>query len=121
MPTTTDVTAPAPLTTLEGRPAASLWALHPDLRHLNHGSFGAVPRAALAHQAELRQQMELAPVAWFPGLPQRIARARRLLAPQLHVEPERLALLRHGSCGRHSCYDQGIPLIEQVSQWPAKT
>lgn len=99
MPTTTDVLAPAPLTAPDGRPAASLWALHPDLRHLNHGSFGAVPRAALAHQAELRQQMELAPVAWFPGLPQRIEAARRLLAPQLHVQPERLALVLNASGG----------------------
>jgi len=99
VPTTTDVLAPAPLTAPDGRPAASLWALHPDLRHLNHGSFGAVPRAALAHQAELRQQMELAPVAWFPGLPQRIEGARQLLAPQLHVAPERLALVLNASGG----------------------
>lgn len=99
MPTTTDVTAPAPLTTPDGRPAAALWALHPDLRHLNHGSFGAVPRAALAHQDELRQQTELAPVAWFPGLPQRIEGARRLVAPRLHVEAERLALVLNASAG----------------------
>jgi isopenicillin-N epimerase len=99
VPITTDVTAPAPLTTPEGRPAASLWALHPDLRHLNHGSFGAVPRAALAHQVELRQQMELAPVAWFPGLPQRIRSARDQLAPLLHVDPEHLALVPNASGG----------------------
>ncbi len=99
MPTTTDVTAPAPLTLPDGRPAATLWALHPHLRHLNHGSFGAVPRAALAHQAELRQQTELAPVAWFPGLPQRIAAARNQLAPWLPAAPERLALVPNASGG----------------------
>jgi isopenicillin-N epimerase len=99
VPTTTDVTAPAPLTTPEGRPAGSLWPLHPGLRHLNHGSFGAVPRAALEEQAELRQQMELAPVAWFPGLPERIAGARHRLAPWLGVDPERLALVPNASGG----------------------
>ena len=99
MPTTTDVFAPAPLTAPDGRPAASLWALHPDLRHLNHGSFGAVPRPALAHQVELRHQTELAPVARFPGLPQRIAGVRNLLAPRLHVDPERLALVLNASAG----------------------
>ena len=99
MSTTTDVTAPAPLTLPDGRPAATLWALHPHLRHLNHGSFGAVPRAALAHQAELRQQTELAPVAWFPGLPQRIAAARNQLVPWLPAAPERLALVPNASGG----------------------
>ncbi len=99
MPSTTDVALPTPLQTPDGRPAAEVWALDPALRHLNHGSFGAVPRAALAHQDELRRQTELAPVAWFPGLPQRIAEVRNRLAPLLAVRPDDLALVPNTSGG----------------------
>ncbi|MER5378530.1 aminotransferase, partial [Streptomyces sp. NPDC002553] len=39
-------TAPRPLLLPDGRPAALAWSLDPGMLHLNHGSFGAVPRAA---------------------------------------------------------------------------
>ena len=99
MPSTTDVAAPTPLLTPQGEPAATAWALDPGLRHLNHGSFGAVPRAALDHQAELRRLTELAPVAWFPGLPQRIEGARGLLAARLGLAVQDLALVPNASGG----------------------
>ena len=99
MPSLTDVAAPTPLLTPQGAPAATAWALDPELRHLNHGSFGAVPRAALDHQAELRRQTELAPVAWFPGLPQRIEGARGLLAARLGLAVQDLALVPNASGG----------------------
>jgi len=99
VPSTTDVAAPTPLLTPQGEPAATAWALDPGLRHLNHGSFGAVPRAALDHQAELRRLTELAPVAWFPGLPQRIEGARGLLAARLGLAVQDLALVPNASGG----------------------
>lgn len=95
----TDVAAPAPLLTPQGQPAASAWALDPGLRHLNHGSFGAVPRVALQHQEELRRQTELAPVAWFPGLPARVAGTRGLLAERLGLAVQDLALVPNASGG----------------------
>ena len=49
---------PAPLLDRSGRPAIESWALDPFVRHLNHGSFGAVPKAAVAHQAALKAEME---------------------------------------------------------------
>jgi len=109
VPSTTDVAAPSALRTPQGEPAATLWALDPALRHLNHGSFGAVPRAALAHQAASRRQMELAPVAWFPGLPQRVEGARTLLAPWLGVDVERLALVPNASGGASVAF-AAVPL-----------
>lgn len=90
---------PAPLLDRSGRPAIESWALDPYVRHLNHGSFGAVPKAAVAHQAALKAEMEAAPVAFIPGVPDRIAATRAHLAPLLGVDVDRLALVPNASGG----------------------
>ena len=99
MSATLDLTTPTPLLLADGAPAAAAWVLDPTLRHLNHASFGAVPRAALNHQREAQAEMERAPVAWFPGLPQRIAGVRARIAPWLGVSAERLAMVPNASGG----------------------
>ncbi|MFD6904754.1 aminotransferase class V-fold PLP-dependent enzyme [Streptomyces sp. NPDC060077] len=92
-------TAPRPLLLADGRPAARAWSLDPALRHLNHGSFGAVPLAAQERQNELRTEMERAPVVWFPELPRRLAAARAGLAAFLGADPGDLALVPNASAG----------------------
>jgi len=47
-----------------GRAALPLWMLRPDGTFLNHGSYGAVPRAVLQAQQQLRDSMELHPDAF---------------------------------------------------------
>ena len=42
-------------------PVAAHWALDPGVTYLNHGSFGACPRAVLELQAELRRRLEREP------------------------------------------------------------
>jgi isopenicillin-N epimerase len=44
---------------------APLWSLDPAITFLNHGSFGACPRAIVARQQELRVEMEREPVAFL--------------------------------------------------------
>jgi len=99
MTTTVEVSAPTPLRLPDGRPALDAWALDPAVRHLNHGSFGGVPLAALAVQDQARREMERTPVAWFPGLPLRVAGVRQQLAEVLGVPAERLALVPNASAG----------------------
>jgi isopenicillin-N epimerase len=84
---------------VEGSAVRDLWALDPDRLHLNHGSFGAVPRAALVHQADLRREMEGAPVAWFGALPDRIRTAREQVAAFLGVPAASTALVLNASAG----------------------
>lgn len=75
------------------------WTLDPRLRHLNHGSFGAVPKAAQERQNALRAEMERAPVAWFGALPGRMAAARAAVAARLRTDAGNLALVPNASAG----------------------
>lgn len=83
----------------DGRDAASLFALDPTLRHLNHGSFGSPPRAATEHQQQLRQDLLGAPVRWFSGAPERIAAARAAVAPMLGLAADDFAFVANASAG----------------------
>ena len=104
MSTTEVVTAPCPLRLPDGRPAAEAWSLDPAMRHLNHGSFGAVPIPAQERQNRLRAEMERAPLVWFPALPERIAAARAEIAAFLGVAPGDLALVPNASAGISTVY-----------------
>lgn len=92
-------TAPRPLLLADGTPAGRAWSLDPDLKHLNHGSFGAVPLVAQERQELLRVEMERSPVVWFPALPERLAATRARLAAFLRVDAGDLALVPNASAG----------------------
>ncbi|MDJ0800576.1 MAG: aminotransferase class V-fold PLP-dependent enzyme [Calothrix sp. MO_167.B12] len=43
----------------------NLWSLDPNVTFLNHGSFGACPKAVLSFQQQLRAKLEAEPVRFF--------------------------------------------------------
>lgn len=90
---------PGPMLTPDGKPAIFDWSLDKGVRHLNHGSYGAVPRAAQRAQARLREIMDENPLAWFIGLPERVAAARSEIAGYLHADPAHTALVPNASAG----------------------
>ena len=99
MPDSDVTTAPRPLLLADGRPAMAAWSLDPTYRHLNHGSFGAVPVVAQVAQERLRREMDRNPMAWFPALPARVAAARAEVAAFLRVAVDDLALVPNASAG----------------------
>jgi isopenicillin-N epimerase len=101
----TDLTPePRPLLLPDGRAAAEAWSLDPGHKHLNHGSFGAVPVVAQDEQNRLRKEMERSPLVWFPALPKRVATARADIAAFLRVAVEDLALVPNASGGASVVY-----------------
>src|SRR5665647_1289955 len=94
-----DVVRPEPMLTPNGEPAMADWSLKDGVRHLNHGSFGAVPLIAQRAQGGFRQMMDENPCAWFTGLPERVAAARSEIAGYLHTDPGLTALVPNASAG----------------------
>lgn len=70
--------------------------LDPDVVHLNHGSFGAVPRLVLEEQQRIRDRAESNPMRFFrvesPGLR---AEARHVAAAFLGVGADEVAMVRN--------------------------
>ena len=76
------------------------WALDPDVRYLNHGSFGATPRAVLQRQTELRDQLEAQPVAFYlDALEPLLDASRDTLAALLHADAADLVFVANATTG----------------------
>ena len=76
------------------------WTLDPNITFLNHGSFGATPRAVLEKQNEYRAQMEREPVRFFVReLEPMLDEARRALAAFLGADPAGLAFVPNATAG----------------------
>lgn len=81
-------------------PWAELWSLDPHVDYLNHGSFGACPRAVLAYQTELRAQMEREPVDFLDRrLAALLADARSALAAFVSADEQDLAFVPNATAG----------------------
>jgi isopenicillin-N epimerase len=85
------------VTVLSPRP--DLWTLDPDVLHLNHGSYGAVPRRTQEVMAGLRAEMDANPMVWFRTVADRLTTSRLELAAYLETDPAGFALVPNASAG----------------------
>ncbi|MFD7032707.1 aminotransferase class V-fold PLP-dependent enzyme [Streptomyces sp. NPDC059917] len=86
---------------------AGLFRLDPDIAHLNHGSFGAVPIPVQdAHQA-LREEMHADPDTFFVGVGDRVAAARARIAAHLDpaADPEGMSFISNATEGANLALD----------------
>ena len=84
------------------KPAANprLWWLDPQITFLNHGSFGACPKAVLDHQTALRRRLEREPVAFMVReLESLLDKARAALARFVRAKPSNLVFVRNATSG----------------------
>jgi len=94
---TAPLSRPAPLTSTEGTSGREEWALDPGKRHINHGSYGGVPRRTLDYQRALKAELESNPLRWFDGLPERLATERVALAPFIGARADEIAVVPNAS------------------------
>ncbi|MGV2982432.1 aminotransferase class V-fold PLP-dependent enzyme [Microbacterium sp. AGC85] len=88
-----------------GTLARDAWPLDPEIVHLNHGSFGAVPTEVVHHQNALRAQADLSPVGWFPRIAERVAAARERVAPFVGARAEHTAFVPNASAAATVVYN----------------
>jgi isopenicillin-N epimerase len=76
------------------------WTLDPSVTFLNHGSFGAAPRAVLSAQQRWRDRMEAEPVRFFSHeLEPALRDARTALGAFVGANPDDLAFVPNATAG----------------------
>ncbi|TWD84253.1 isopenicillin-N epimerase [Kribbella amoyensis] len=80
-------------------PRPDLWTLEPEVLHLNHGSYGAVPRRTQELMARLRTEADANPMVWFRSVADRLTTSRLELAGFLGTDPAGFALVPNASAG----------------------
>ncbi|MBZ4419645.1 aminotransferase class V-fold PLP-dependent enzyme [Myxococcus sp. RHSTA-1-4] len=76
------------------------WSLDPEVRFLNHGSFGACPTAVLQRQSELRARLEAEPVRFLHReVEPLLDEARAALAAFLDADADDLAFVTNATTG----------------------
>lgn len=88
-----------PTTRRYGKAVADLWPLEKDMIFLNHGSYGAAPKAVLAAQAAWSQRLEAQPCRFMREAPAAIRAAAAELAAFLGVEDRDLSFVENTTCG----------------------
>lgn len=80
--------------------ARDAWTLDPQCAFLNHGSFGAAPRAVLERQQALRDRLERNPLRFLlDETPPLIERSRLAVAQLINAQPEDVVFVRNATAG----------------------
>ena len=84
---------------------APLWLLDSQTVFLNHGSFGACPRAVLDKQKEYRQQLEAQPVRFMMReMEAMFDHSRRKVADLVNADPEDLVFVQNATTGVNTVF-----------------
>lgn len=76
-----------------------LFSLDPDVSHLNHGSFGSVPRAVREVHRALLDEVDHNPMRFARSMPERVAATRDRLARYLGADPAGAAFVANATTG----------------------
>ena len=86
--------------TADRSPFAKHFSLDPNVVYLNHGAFGACPRAVQSRQLEVRERLESNPVHFFiRELERLLDETREVLGPFLDARAEDLAFVPNATAG----------------------
>lgn len=78
----------------------SLWSLDEDITYLNHGSFGACPKAVLESQSRFRERLEREPVLFLAReLEGLLDSSRRALGAFLGANPDGIVFVPNATTG----------------------
>ncbi len=78
----------------------ALWALDPEITFLNHGSFGAAPRAVLAAQAAWRDRLEARPIEMLDRRREELLRpSREAVARFIGCDPDDFGFITNATGG----------------------
>ena len=81
-------------------PLAAHWDLDPQVSYLNHGSFGATPRAVIEEQRRWQTKLETNPMGFLESeVYGALAAARQALADLLSCDADDLALIENATSG----------------------
>ena len=115
-------------------PNFSEWLLDPEVAFLNHGSFGATPRAVLAEQDRWRALMERHPTHFMSEeLPPALATAAARLAAFVGARAEDLVFVENATAGCNAVLrslsfapgdeilvtDHGYPAVRKAAEYVA--
>ena len=85
-------------------PLAAHWDLDPEVSYLNHGSFGATPRAVIEEQRRWQTRLEANPMGFLESeVYEALAAARKALAELLSCDAGDLALIENATSGVNTC------------------
>lgn len=78
----------------------SLWGLRSEVDFLNHGSFGACPKAVLNRQMALREMMEMDPVEFIDNVGRELwSEALNRLSEFVNADPSGMAFVPNATTG----------------------
>ena len=119
-----------------GRALLPLWSLDPRVRYLNHGAFGAAPRAVLEAQRAIRDELEREPTQFMVRvLPRRLRRSAARLAAFLGTTGAGVAFTENATAGVNAVMrsiawrrgdqvllsDHAYPAVANTAAWFARS